>query len=113
MANYPRRVLAVGFAAARLTSTNATKIPKAKNIPNIPTIHNSMSDISVVGIPEGCIPGGCIPEGDCILENCIPAHSNPIDGPLVADVHQEFHLAVQMVDHLASQHKQMLSPEKA
>jgi hypothetical protein len=103
MANYPRRVLAVGFATARLTSTNATKIPKAKNIPNIPTIHNSMSDISVVGIPEG----------DCIQENCIPAHSNPIDGPLVADVHQEVHLAVQMVGHLASQHKQMLSLEKA
>jgi hypothetical protein len=105
---------------ASLTSTNANRIPRAKNIPkvsNIPTIHSSMSDISAVGIPEGGIPEGGIPEDcileNCILENCIPAHSNPIDRFQAADVHQEFHPTVQMVAHPAKQQKQMLLPKKA
>jgi len=63
-----------------------------------------VSDIFlVVGIPVGGI-----------LENGNPARrSIPIDGFLVADVRMKFLLAVQMVAHLALQHKRMLSPEKA
>jgi hypothetical protein len=62
-----------------------------------------MSYISAVGIPEG----DNILAID-ILENGIPAHSNPIDGFQTADVCLEFHLAVARP---AKQHKLMPSPK--